>query len=86
MIDALHAAGLARLAPLGGGPSLLLRTAHLPHGVREGDVLVEGRLSPALRSSLLRAQRRLRAQARRGGFTLTDGGGDTRPLTAEGER
>lgn len=86
LVERLHRSGLVRLVPLPGGPALLLRTTQLPEGAREGDVLVEGRLDPALREALLRAQRAVRARALHGSFSIANGGGDTRPLTAGGER
>ncbi len=85
-IGPLHPVGLVRLLPVGGGPAVLVPTATLPPGAREGDVLVDGRLDPALRARLLRAQRRLRAGAARGSFSLDAEEVGTRPLTAEGER
>lgn len=86
VIEHLHPAGLARLVPLRGGPAVLIPVRTLPAGAREGDVLIDGALSPALRDKLLRAQRRLRDGARRGSFSLVEGGGGTRPLTAGRER
>ena len=52
----------ARVVELGTGKARTVDRASLPAGAREGDVVVDGRLDPALRAQLTREVAELRAR------------------------
>ena len=75
----------AVVVPLAGGPAQLLHRAALPEEVREGDVIIDGRVSLDSRAALERRSRAVLAAPLEGSFDLEDAPGCTWALTAGGE-